>query len=417
MFWKCGIEAFIRNYKINNFNEFFLEEDKQKMRFDFYSLICNLINDIFLHTINKNYSNSEDKNKFKIYEKISKLKKNLKNELDFQNENNFLNNVNSILRRIKKILNYHEDFDSITSFLAILTAEVPENINEFYYSIAFYNNDNIPNNSVISNFSINSIIGYENIRSFITYYSKLLERKNLEDFFSGKTSSKIDFEEIVNNENFRNKIINIYSSKKMKQFIDDCCPKCEKEKLKSNLPYLLKLLKGEEFWKQIMFFPLIKNKMGTMENYLRIVINTEYVEYKNLTKEKKRYIQQLLLFELLFHEIFHMFLRFNFINYESGKALTPPSAKDIGVGKNTGEIGKELINYFFNQPIISIITSEAGKTFDSLTFETEEDIDVLMTILEKVGKNGLDEDGYVRFSDSGIEGAIFYMLDCIDFAK
>ena len=71
--------------------------------------------------------------------------------------------------------------------------------------------------------------------------------------------------------------------------------------------------------------------MGTMENYLRIVINTEYVEYKNLTKEKKRYIQKLLLFELLFHEIFHMFRRFNFINYESGKALTPPSAKDIGV--------------------------------------------------------------------------------------
>ena len=42
---------------------------------------------------------------------------------------------------------------------------------------------------------------------------------------------------------------------------------------------------------------------------------------------------------------------------------------------------------------------------------------MLMTILEKVGKNGLDEDGYARFSDSGIEGAIFYMLDCIDFAK
>lgn len=203
----------------------------------------------------------------------------------------------------------------------------------------------------------------------------------------------------------------------MKQFIDDCCPKCEKEKLKSNLSVLIKLLKGEEFWKQIMFFPLIKNKMGIMENYLRIVINTEYVEYKNLTKEKKRYIQQLLLFELLFYEIFHLFRRFNFINYETEKALIPPSSKDIGVDINNGEIEKKLIKYFFNQSIISLITTEAGKTFNSLTFETKEDIDMLMMIFEKVGKKGLDEDGYARFSDSGIEGVIFYMLDCIDYAK
>ena len=78
------------------------------------------------------------------------------------------------------------------------------------------------------------------------------------------------------------------------------------------LPYLLNLMKQDNFWKQIMLFPMSENKMASVENYLRIVINTEYVKYYHSPENKKRTIVNLLLFELLIHEIFHYFRRLIF---------------------------------------------------------------------------------------------------------
>ena len=37
-------------------------------------------------------------------------------------------------------------------------------------------------------------------------------------------------------------------------------------------------MKTDDFWKQIMLFPMSKKKMASVENYMRIVVNTEYVK-------------------------------------------------------------------------------------------------------------------------------------------
>ena len=77
-----------------------------------------------------------------------------------------------------------------------------------------------------------------------------------------------------------------------------------------------------------MLFPLSKNKMATVENYLRIVINTDYIKFKRSKLNHKKVILKLMLFELLIHELFHLLRRLNFQLKSSTEAITPQNSND-----------------------------------------------------------------------------------------
>ena len=252
--------------------------------------------------------------------------------------------------------------------------------------------------------------------SFFIYYYKIKKMNNLQLLLSGRNANKSYFQEILQDKEFRNKIINFYRSEKIKQFINDYCDG-EEEILLSKLPYLCGLLQKDDFWEKIMFFPLSKNKMATVENYLRIVINTHYIKYKNAEKNnEKKSILKLLLFELLIHEIFHLFRRLNYPGKQAKKALTPKTSKDRGAEKDeAGEIGKRLIYYIFGVDKIVMITYEAAKIFELLSFEKKEDIEQLKNILFNANDKGLYETAYARFCFTDTDGMIVEIQDCRDF--
>ena len=202
--------------------------------------------------------------------------------------------------------------------------------------------------------------------SFLIYYNQFKKRKRMFlKLISGTNSNKKYFEELLDNKQFKDKIKNFYSSQKKKDFIKEKCDDKEKEKLTEKLSYLLELKKKNNFWKKIMLFPMSKNKMASVENYLRIVINTEYVKYHNTSDSKKIPILNLLLFELLIHEIFHYLRRLIFLGKKAKDAITPPNSYNKDTKDNEedsssfqkenkeeekdslkehGEIGQRLIN-------------------------------------------------------------------------
>ena len=246
-----------------------------------------------------------------------------------------------------------------------------------------------------------------------------------EKLISGSQSNKIYFKELLKDKTFRNKVINFYNSEKVKKFIDERCNNSEKEKLKEKLPYLLNLMKSNIFWERIMLFPLSKHKMASVENYLRIVINTEYVKYYNTQEFQKKSIINLLLFELLIHEIFHFLRRLIFLGKKAKDAITPPSSynkdneneeKDNNKEKeenlslneenNYGEIGQRLIRYIFNVNKIIDISYKAGTIFENYTLKEEKEIEKLKTILMK------EDSSHAKFSFTGISGISHKLHDC-----
>ena len=146
--------------------------------------------------------------------------------------------------------------------------------------------------------------------------------------------------------------------------------------------------------------------------YLRIVINIDFVKYKKVNNEQKIVILELMIFELLIHELFHFLRRLNFIGHKAEEALTPPNEKDSKLNKLHGEIGERLIAYFFGIAKIQMITFEAGEAFRALNFSRENDIEELKTILNRTNPNGLSETSYAIFCTSGDCSIIFEFDDC-----
>ena len=61
-----------------------------------------------------------------------------------------------------------------------------------------------------------------------------------------------------------------------------------------------------------------------------------------------------------------------------------------------------------------MITSEAAKMFESLTFEKDEDIEKLKIILLEMNAKGLSETVYARFTYTKLDGIILEIQDCRD---
>ena len=237
---------------------------------------------------------------------------------------------------------------------------------------------------------------------------------------SGENSNKKYFEELLENKKFRDKIINFYSSRKIIDFIKEKCNKKEKEKLIKKLPYLLGLMNQDYFWKQILLLPMSKNKMASVENYMRIVINIQNVKYHNTPVEKKMTILNLLLFELLIYGIFHFLRRLIFLGKKAKDAITPPSSynkesNEIEEDNSTsslneetqhGEIGERLIHYIFNVYKIVFISYAAAKTFETLTLKDEKEIQLLKNIILK------EDTSYAIFTFTEIIGIVHKMHNC-----
>ena len=201
----------------------------------------------------------------------------------------------------------------------------------------------------------------------------------------------------------------------MIQFINDCCHENEKDTILFKLPYICELLTENKFWNNIMFFPLSKNKMAIVENYLRIVVNTDYIKFKKSKHHQQKTILRLMLFELLISEIFNLLKKLNFQSNSSIEAVNPKNSNDKNPEKSYDEIVESLIYYFFNVKKIVMITYEAAQAFETLFDENEQDFDKLKTILQKINEKGLNETAYAKFTQSENDGIICEIDDCRDY--
>ena len=176
-------------------------------------------------------------------------------------------------------------------------------------------------------------------------------------------------------------------------------------------------MKGDLFWNNIMLFPLSKNKMASVENYLRIAINTEYVKYSYTEENQKKSIIHLLLFELLIQEIFHFLRRLVFLRKTEKEEITPPSSYNREENQTTkeenlyGEIGQRLIRYIFHIDKIIEISYESAKTFEALQLENEEEIELLKTILYK------EHNSYAKLPVTIKSGIIHKIHDCRQYVS
>ena len=442
-FLKCGIELLIKNYEIKDYKEYFPEKDKIEMRHNFSSSIDDLLFNLQQYIINNKYYLSKEEKEIILFNKVTELKGKTRELIETNEESNYLEKVDSLLKELNTSLDGQKTFKSIKNFISSFDANIPENINDFYYSIFCCNDNKITNNdktinntgTSIINFRTNKICDVKTKDSLLKYYFQFLERGDLfYKLISGDNSNKIYFQELLEDKKFRDKVINFYSSQKIKDFINQRCNKNEKDRIMEKLPHLLNLMEENNFWKQIILFPMSEHKMASVENYLRIVINTEYVNYYNTSDDQKKTIVNLLLFELLIHETFHFLRRLVFSGEKSKDAITPPSSYDKDKGekeekdennsnneqkkknseneesanedKKYGEIGQRLIKYIFNVDKIVIISYKAAKIFEDFTLKDEKEIEQLKTILSN------ESNSYAKFTLTNIEGICHRVHDC-----
>ena len=432
-FLKCGIELLLKEYNINNYVEYFSEKDKTEIRKNFCLSLKNLLVNIQQYMLNNKYLESENKSELlnKINELCSKARELSERETDIH----YIENYKSILGELYDSLLNEINFKSIYKFIDNFIDEIPENINDFYYSIFCFHDikkfeKKIGEMSFIDEFRKNYICDSNTNNSFLKYYIQFIKKKKmLNKLISGTNSNKKYFEELLKDEKFRKKIINFYNSQTIRDFINEKCDINEKDKLLEKLPYLLELMEKDDFWKQIMLFPMAKHKMASVENYLRIVINTEYVKYHNTQENKKITILNLLLFELLIHEIFHFLRRLIFLGKKAKDAITPPSSynkdekeneedcstfqqenkevkKSLKEEKQHGEIGQRLIHYVFNMDKIVFISYAAGKIFETFTLKDEKEIKILKKIIYK------EDTSYATFTFTKIVGVVHKIYNC-----
>ena len=424
-FLKCGVELLLKAYNINNYDEYFSKKAKVEIRRNFCHSLKNLLTSVQQYMIHKKYL--EDENKKETIDNIHKLIDRTRNLSDYETDIKFLQNVNSILNDLLNSLNNEDDFKCIYNFIFSFKGNIPKNLNDFYYSIFCFDYINthekykkkleqfIITEQFRSDFSINCICDQVTKDSFLKYMYQFKKNKNMYfKLLSGTNSNKKYFEELLKDKKFRDKIINFYSSQSIKNFINERCNNKEKDKLIEKLPYLLDLMKKDDFWKQIMLFPMSKNKMASVENYLRIVINTEYVKYHEASEENKKAITNLLLFELLIHEIFHFFRRLIFLGKKAKEVIKSQNSYDKknkteNEKKQSGEIGKRLIRYVFNVDTIISISYKAGLIFQGLTLKDEKEIESLKTILSN------EDTSKATFSVTEIYGITHPIHDCRDY--
>lgn len=195
-FLRCGIELLLKNYEVKDFHEYFSMNDKDKMRKEFYSLLSNIINDIFLYIVKNDFHSSKKENKYDILDKIHIIKKDIQKLEKEENEINFLDNINKYSYNLKEILECDDTYKYVSDLFYNLNRDFPKDINEFYYSVFccelsknFEDYAEKYKKSYSYDLNDNKIISLKSINSFLNYFYKFKKYRNkLQPLFQGKNS-------------------------------------------------------------------------------------------------------------------------------------------------------------------------------------------------------------------------------------
>ena len=125
--------------------EYFLENDKVKMRKNFCSSIKDLLFFLQQYMIQKEYNFSIEK-KIKLLKKINELIAKTRDLKEGKEENDFVENVKSILSILDSSSSKDKNFFNIKGFIFALIHEIPNKINDFYYSIFCCEDKKTPKN-------------------------------------------------------------------------------------------------------------------------------------------------------------------------------------------------------------------------------------------------------------------------------
>ena len=164
------------------------------------------------------------------------------------------------------------------------------------------------------------------------YMKELLQDNNFLILIKEIIKSKVMREaySIIKKEDQKEKIKLIMKKYDILSFYEDFCLKLDK------------YLKNETF----ILMPISKKYKAYTFRFLRIVINTENVEFQNenpMNKNERKTLLKAYLAFLLIHELNHFIKRLNMINIDSEEAVTPRS----------NEGGKELMNLLFGHYLLN----------------------------------------------------------------
>jgi len=421
-FLKIGIKKLIDRYNLKNYDEYFPEGEKQKIKKDFLDLILKIIQQIESQLINQMKKNLTDKIS-NILDEIGIFKKEIKLEKENLIEYFTIDLIKEIYIKINnlnvQLLN--EEYNiALSGLLNKFRINLPDNINDFFYSFEYvklkkniniYIDKYFPNEELFLRYAHK-----EEFCDLIKCIIKLKKYLTLNNIYKGKESFEKEFKEILNDEKFRQKIRRFYNSQKMKNFINLNVDPTERDDVFVQLKKIIKMMENDEFWKKIYFFPLTKYKKAFVTNYLRIIINSSFITLKIFNENEKSKILHFLLFELLVHEIFHLLRRLIYCGKDSLLSLTPPNGKDLEENQLTGEIGERLISYFFKVNKIQCIILEQAEFFFNMDLIDEPQIESLYTIFDIKSSKKMKEMSYAKFNESDKERVIIFEIhDCRKF--
>ena len=426
-FFKIGVEILKRKYNIYDFKDFTLEKEENKIKIDFIEFLKDILN-----KLDEEYTNMITKTPNKDYSKelneIKSIKNELKKEVEYCKDNTFISNIIHYIDKIclLKTHLFDNNYDKcMFSLLIRIQFSIPNNISEFFYinnielkkDISYYINE--VNEQIFYEIKKYKFYGDNIMKKLIEYnikFNKYNKIKLILNEENSPDSVKHIFQEIIKEKNFQQKVINFYKSNKIKTFISINVDKDENEKIKKYLDKFVLLLEDDKFWDKIYFYPLSKYKKAYVTNFLRIIINDNYITLNTFNLDEKYLLLRFILFELIVYELMHLLRRLTLGGVSSMPSLTPSNEGDKKNNKLTDEIGERLIKFFFKVNKIQRIILEQAQFFNKLTLESEEEIDQLKNIFDIESNKKESNTTYAKFCQSkGDREVLFEMSDCRDF--
>ena len=277
-----------------------------------------------------------------------------------------------------------------------------ENEDDILYPLFFIQVKNAVNNPIISkNANYESLLLTYKIpfgdleEEAFKYLIKFDKYKKLNSILNrDNTDLKSDLKDIIKDTAFQEKVINFYKSDELKEFLKKKIDKDLFEKIKTKYEDFILLISNPKFWDSIMFYTQPKNIKGIITNYLRVVLNNNFIQFnmRDPAPNRKKKILNFYLFIVVIHELCHLLRSLCLTNVDFKEAKISPYEEDVDKNNQKGEIGDELIKYFFGYKKICLITYNQAEKFESLSLNNKEDF-------EKLKKLFVEESFSEKYSD------------------
>ena len=162
-----------------------------------------------------------------------------------------------------------------------------ENEDDILYPLFFIQVKNAVNNPIISkNANYESLLLTYKIpfgdleEEAFKYLIKFDKYKKLNSILNrDNTDLKSDLKDIIKDTAFQEKVINFYKSDELKEFLKKKIDKDLYEKIKTKYEDFILLISNPKFWDSIMFYTQPKNIKGIITNYLRVVLNNNFIQF------------------------------------------------------------------------------------------------------------------------------------------